>query len=153
MHCPFSFPISIPTLHQHLAKQQKTGQFNPFSLISIAKTKTKMRSQVSQPQREALALQFHHLAASKGASLFHVRRMEHEARWGGCDIQILRKLHAPGAKSGTFVFANEFGEFLVPVVVKTAQETSGESGCKPQNERLYRIFLRQLKSPEIDRGV
>lgn len=99
-------------------------------------------TRVSQPQREALALQLLTSAPSRGATLFQVRRMAHQARWGGHDVQLLRKLRIPRQDPGFLTFVNEFGEFNIAVV--GVDQATGESGRRPQNQRLYRIFREQM---------
>lgn len=105
-----------------------------------------MIPQVSQPQREALALQFFAFASHRGANAFQLNRMVHEARWGGCDVQLLRKLRAPRPDARFMVFSNAFGEFNVPVVISSEQ---GVKMMQPQNERLYRIFQEMMNGMRV----
>lgn len=104
-----------------------------------------MTTQVSQDQRESLALQLLHFAPSRGANLFQTRRMVHEARWGGLDVQVLRQLRAQRPDPEFIIFSNAFGDFLVPVE-RNAEKYVCKRSNAPQNERLYRIFLRQMSS-------
>lgn len=103
-----------------------------------------MISKISQSQREALALCLLDVAPSQGATIFQVRQMAHAARWGGSDGQILRKLREMRQGSKTLVFCNAFGIFIVPVATQDEENVGHPIEGKSQNERLYRVFLRQM---------